>query len=199
MAAVPSPHPIFTPRLVLRPFRRRDINSIHEAVMASMDDLQRWLPWASQDYSRAVSQHFIRDSVAAWSEGRAFDFTIRRKDEPDRHLGNVSIWHTSKQNAVGEIGYWVRSDETGNGICTEAVAHLVRIGFEDLGLHRITLRIAVGNSPSERIAEKLGFLQEGTLRDDVKIGTRWVDHTIWGLLSNEWKVERERYAAQAWM
>jgi RimJ/RimL family protein N-acetyltransferase len=63
----------------------------------------------------------------------------------------------------------------------------------------VTLRIAVGNRSSERIAEKLGFLREGTLRDDVKIGTRWVDHSVWGLLSNEWKVERERYAAQAWM
>ena len=111
----------------------------------------------------------------------------------------MSIWHTSKQNSVAEIGYWIRSDETGRGICTEAVAHLLGVGFEELGLHRVTLRIAVGNRPSERIAEKLGFLEEGTLREDVKIGARWVDHTIWGLLSNEWRVERERYAAQAWM
>ena len=43
------------------------------------------------------------------------------------------------------------------------------------------------------------YSQEGILREDVKIGNRWVDHTVWGLLSNEWKVERERYAAQAWM
>ena len=199
MATALSPKPRFTPHFVLRPFRRRDGNAVHEAVMASIDDLQKWLPWASRDYSRSVSQHFIRDSMAAWSEGRAFDFTVRRPDEPNRHIGNVSIWPISRQNAVGEIGYWVRSEDTGEGVCTEAVAHLVGVGFEDLGLHRVTLRIAVGNLPSERIAEKLGFLQEGTLREDVKIGTRWVDHTIWGLLGNEWKVERERYAAQAWM
>jgi len=199
MAPLLSPHSRRTPRLILRPFRRRDASAIHEAVEGSIDDLQLWLPWASRDYSKSVSQHFVRDSIAAWSEGRAFDFAIRRISDPDRHIGNVSIWHTSKQNAVAEIGYWVRSDETRQGLCTEAVAHVLSIGFEELRLHRITLRIAVGNRGSERIAEKLGFLQEGTLRDDVKIGTRWVDHTIWGLLNNEWKVERERYAAQAWM
>ena len=199
MAAALSPHPRLPPRLLLRPFRRRDVGAIHEAVIASIDDLQMWLPWASKGYSRSVSQHFVRDSIAAWGEGRAFDFSIRKQSAPDRHLGNVSIWHTSKQNSVAEIGYWIRSEETGRGICTEAVAHLLGVGFEELGLHRVTLRIAVGNRASERIAEKLGFLQEGTLREDVKIGARWVDHTIWGLLSNEWKVERERYAAQAWM
>jgi ribosomal-protein-serine acetyltransferase len=199
MASQLSPHTRFTPRLALRPFRRRDAGAIHEAVKASIQDLQLWLPWASRDYSKSVSQHFVRDSISAWNEGRAFDFAIRRREDPDRHLGNVSIWYTSKQNAVAEVGYWVRSDETRRGICTEAVAHLLGIGFEDLGMHRITLRIAVGNRASERIAEKLGFLQEGTLREDVKIGARWVDHTVWGLLSNEWKVEKERYAAQAWM
>lgn len=199
MASQLSPQPRFTPRLVLRPFRRRDAAAIHEAVKASIQDLQLWLPWASRDYSRSVSQHFVRDSISAWNEGRAFDFAVRRREDPDRHLGNVSIWYTSKQNAVAEVGYWVRSDETRKGICTEAVAHLLGIGFEDLRMHRITLRIAVGNRASERIAEKLGFLQEGTLREDVKIGTRWVDHTVWGLLSKEWKVEKERYAAQAWM
>ncbi len=199
MAPQLSPHARLTPRLLLRPFRRRDAGAVHEAVMASIEDLQMWLPWASRDYSKSVSQHFVRDSIAAWSEGRAFDFAIRRQSEPDRHVGNASIWHTSKQNAVAEIGYWIRSDETRRGICTEAVAHLLGIGFEDLALHRITLRIAVGNKASERIAEKLGFLHEGVLREDVKIGSRWVDHTVWGLLSNEWKVERERYAAQAWM
>ena len=188
-----------TPRLVLRPFRRRDVSAIHDAVSASIEDLQQWLPWASRGYSRSVSQHFVRDSIAAWAEGRAFDFAVRRPEKPDRHLGNISVWYTSKQNAVGEIGYWIRSDETRHGICTEATAHVLGIAFDELKLHRVTLRIAVGNRGSERVAEKLGFLQEGILRDDVQIGDRWIDHTIWGLLDYEWKVERERYAAQAWM
>ena len=194
-----SPNPRYTPRLMLRPFRRRDDGSIHEAVTASISDLQMWLPWASRAYTRGVAQHFVRDSLTAWSDGRAFDFAIRRPEDPQRHIGNVSVWHTSRQNAVGEIGYWIRSDETRQGLCTEAVAQVLQIAFEDLGLHRVTLRIAVGNGGSERVAEKLGFLQEGVLREDVKIGDRWVDHTMWGLLTSEWEVERERYAAQAWM
>ena len=95
-------------------------------------------------------------------------------------LGNVSVWFTSRANQVGEIGYWIRTGETDKGVCTEVTARILQIAFEELRLHRVTLRIALGNRGSERVAEKLGFLQEGTLREDVKVGGRWLDHTALG-------------------
>jgi len=199
MASLINSRVRFTPRFVLRPFKRRDTAAIHKAVTGSLTELQPWLPWASLDYSRSVTQHFIRDSMNAWDSGRAFDFGVRRPEAPDRHVGNVSVWFTSRAYRVGEVGYWVRTDETGKGVCTEVTARVLQVGFEELGLHRVTLRIAVGNRGSERVAEKLGFLQEGTLREDVKVGSRWLDHTVWGLLDNEWRVEQERYRAEAWI
>jgi RimJ/RimL family protein N-acetyltransferase len=157
------------------------------------------LPWANDHYSRSVTQQFIRDSATAWHEGRAFDFAIRRDAEPDFHLGNVSVWYVSRANAVGEVGYWVRTDASRQGICTEAVARILRFGFEDLAMHRLVVRIAVGNRGSERVAEKLGFRLEGTLRDEVRIGADWMDHTIWGLLDREWRTEQARYRTMAWI
>ena len=199
MAAMLSQHPRFTPRLVLRPFRRRDVSPVHEAVMASLTDLAAWLPWAASNYSRSVTQQFLRDSVGAWSENRAHDFAIRLREDSDRHLGNVSVWWTSKPNEAGELGYWVRSDETSRGICTEATARVLQVAFEELGMHRVSVRIAVGNRASERVAEKLGFTQEGLLRDEVRVGSVWMDHTVWGLLDREWRVERRRYEAETWV
>lgn len=173
--------------------------SVDEAVLASLPELAQYLPWAHDNYTRSTTQQFIRESAGAWSEGRAYDFAIRRDSDPDRHLGNVSIWFVSRANAVGEVGYWVRSDATRTGVCTEAVARILRFGFEDLDLHRIVVRIAVGNRSSERVAEKLGFIHEGTLRDDVKVGNVWMDHSIWGLLEREWRTEQHRYRAEAWI
>lgn len=195
--AVPSSLVLETARLLLRPYRRRDVMSIHDAVLASLPDLVPWLPWAT-GYNRASAVHFVRESQSAWQEGRAYDFTIRRLDhrgsddgmgpaDPGRHLGGISIWYTSRANMVGEIGYWVRSDLTGRGVCTEAAGRVLRYGFDELDLHRIALRIAVGNRASERVAEKLGFLLEGTLRDEVKVGSTWLDHTVWGMLEGEWR------------
>ena len=129
--------------------------------------------------------------MSAWAENRAYDFTIRTLDDPDRHAGNVSIWWVSQQNRVGEVGYWIRSDLTGRGIGTEATARVIQIGFEEIALHKVVLRIAVGNRQSEAIAERLGFVLEGTLRDEVKVGGVWLDHTSWSLLESEWAYARE--------
>ncbi len=194
-----APTELYTPRFTLRPFRRRDVGPVHEAVLASLSELSRYLPWAHDRYSRSVTQQFIRESTAAWHEGRAYDFAIRRDSEPGHHVGNVSIWHVSRANGTGEVGYWVRTDETSRGVCTEAVARILRFGFEELGMHRIVVRIGVGNTGSERVAQKLGFRLEGTLRDEVKVGNEWIDHTIWGLLEHEWRHEQARYRTEAWI
>jgi ribosomal-protein-serine acetyltransferase len=198
MVATPSTV-LYTPRFALQPFRRRDIGPVHDAVQVSLPQLAVYLPWANSNYTRSVTQRFIRESAGAWHEGRAFDFAIRRDADPQRHLGNVSIWFVSRANMCGEVGYWVRTDESGKGICTEATARILRFGFEDLGLHRIVVRIGVGNRGSERVAEKLGFSMEGTLRDEVKVGREWMDHTVWGLLEHEWRREQRRYKAEAWI
>lgn len=191
MATTIHSQPRYTKRLMLRPFRRRDVAALHEAIDVSLADLQPWLPWV-EGYDKGVAQRFVRESVAAWAERRAYDFTVRSIDDPNRHLGNVSVWHTSTQNRIGEVGYWIRSDETGKGYGAEATTRAVQIGFEELDLHKVQLRIAVGNERSEHIAQRLDFTFEGTLRDEVKVGDEWLDHTVWSLLADEWWTMRER-------
>ena len=158
---------------------------MHDAINASLPELAQWLPWAI-GYDRSVSQRFVRESASAWSDGRAFDFAIRLPEEPDLHVGNVSVWPTSVPNRTGEIGYWVRTDLTGEGIGTEATGRAMQVGFEELEYHKIILRIAAGNEQSDRIAKRLGFNYDGMLRHEVKVGDTWLDHSAWSVLETEW-------------
>lgn len=194
-----SPAQRTTSTLLLRPFKRRDADPLLEAIHMSLADLVKWLPWAHRNYERSDSISFIRESMAAWKEGRAFDFAIRRPTDERRHLGNISIWPTSRGGAVGEIGYWVRSDESGKGICTQAAIRVLETGFEELSFHKIVLRIAVGNIASERVAHKLGATQEGVLRDELRIGGAWTDHTLWGILDEEYRTMLPEYRAHGWV
>lgn len=194
-----SASPRHTPRLELRPFKRRDLEALIEAIGGSLPELNEWLPWAHLDYGRRDALVFLRDSVSAWGEGRAFDFTIRYRDDPSRHLGNVSVWFTSRQSRVGEVGYWIRSEEASRGIATEAAARVLEVAFDELNMHRVILRIAVGNSSSERVAEKLGFTREGLLREELQVRGRWLDHSVWGLLVDEYRRLRQEYAAAGWV
>ncbi len=194
-----SSRPRTTPRLELRPFRRRDVEALIAAVSASFEELERWLPWVHSRYGRADALRFIRDSAAAWVEGRAYDFAIRRPEVPELHVGNISIWPTSRRERAGVVGYWISSADTGDGIATEAATAILAVGFEEMALHRVTLRIAVGNVASERIAEKLGFVHEGLLRKEVMVAGEWLDHTLWAMLEDEYRVERERWAEEGWV
>ncbi len=174
-----------TPRLLLRPFRRRDVTPMHDAIRASLPELVVWLPWAI-GYDRSVAQRFVRESASAWNDGRAFDFALRLPEEPDFHIGNVSIWPTSTPNRIGEIGYWIRSDLTGEGLGAEATARAMQVGFEELEYHKIVLRIAAGNERSDRIAKRVGFSHEGILRHEVRVGDAWLDHSAWSVIEDEW-------------
>ena len=70
-----------------------------------------------------------------WKEARAWDYSIRLKKDPERHVGSVSPWTVSKLGKIAEFGYWVRSDEHSKGICTEAVDRLLDEAFNSLGYH----------------------------------------------------------------
>jgi len=96
----------------------------------------------------------------------------------------------SKLGKIAEFGYWVRTDEHSKGICTEAVDRLLEEAFNSLGYHKVTLRIAVGNHASDRVAEKLGFTREGVLREELLIRGNWVDHSLWSLLDREFRAIR---------
>ena len=179
------PELLETERLILRRFNRRDVAPLEDAVRASLVDLHEWLPWAHMDYTHDDAVAFVRDSISARKEAKAFDYAIRSRDNLERHLGNISIWQTSRSGKIGEIGYWIRTDEARQGYATEGTRAMIRVGFQSMGLHKVTLRIAVGNRGSERVAEKLGFAHEGVLREELLIRGNWVDHTLYAMLDRE--------------
>jgi ribosomal-protein-serine acetyltransferase len=168
---------------------------MHDAIRASLPELVQWLPWAI-GYDRSVAQRFVRESASAWNDGRAFDFALRLPEEPDFHVGNVSVWPTSLPNRIGEIGYWIRSDLTGEGLGTEATARAMQVGFEELEHHKIVLRIASGNERSDRIAKRVGFNYEGVLRHEVRVGDAWLDHSAWSALESEWPGIKKQLSAE---
>jgi ribosomal-protein-serine acetyltransferase len=63
----------------------------------------------------------------------------------------------------------------------------VTYGFESMGLHRITIRAAPGNTRSRAIPERLGFVQEGVLREAGRVGEGYTDLVVYGVLDREWR------------
>jgi ribosomal-protein-serine acetyltransferase len=86
---------------------------------------------------------------------------------------------------LGEIGYWLRTDATGQGYVTEAGRAMVDFSFDTLSLERLELVAGVENHASNRVAEKLGFRREGLMRSAGFTLERRYDCYIYGLLPSD--------------
>lgn len=92
--------------------------------------------------------------------------------EPETGIAELDIY-------LGEQNYW------GKGYATDAVRTVCRYGFDKLRLHKITLTVVTENEPAWRVYRKVGFVQEGRLRQVFRRDGRWYDQYTMGLLEGE--------------
>jgi RimJ/RimL family protein N-acetyltransferase len=97
----------------------------------------------------------------------------------------VLFWH-SREHAGGELGYVFDPALGGRGYATEAANVMLRLGFEELGLHRIVARIDERNEPSVRLARRLGMRQEARLVDNEFFKGEWTTELDFAMLADEW-------------
>jgi ribosomal-protein-serine acetyltransferase len=157
-----------------------DASAIWAIVDAERDRLGVWLPWVEVTTS-------IEDQ-RRWLEGVLAD---------ERNLEGIGIFVDGAYaggvgltrdlfGVGGEIGYWICSDHEGKGLVTRATRAMLDIGFRELGLHRIAIRAAVQNVRSRAVPERLGFVQEGVLRQAERGSAGFHDLVVYGLLEDEW-------------
>jgi len=149
---------LVTARLRVEPVSTRRADELHDAVMASRNELRRWLHWADQ--SRNSTREFVRKAIKDWRNGAGYVFIVA---DDGCAIGEASIG-LPDYPGTGDLGYWIRTDRAGQGLMTEACAAVVEFGFKQLKLERIELRAGVQNLASCRVATKLGFRYEGRLR-----------------------------------
>ena len=101
--------------------------------------------------------------------------------------GDVMLaWH-SREHAGGELGYVFNPALGGHGYATEAANATLRLGFEGLGLHRITARIDARNEPSARVLRRLGMRQEAVLVENEWFKGEWTTEIDFAILDREWR------------
>lgn len=98
------------------------------------------------------------------------------------------LFRRAFQNAI--LGYAVDEAHNGKGYATQAVRGVVRIAFEELGLHRVQAGVMPRNIASIRVLEKAGFRYEGLARNYLQINGVWEDHNIYALTTEGWRARR---------
>jgi len=161
------PEQLVTQRLVLRPPRAGDGAEVNRAVRESRAELRRWMPWARKASSVAESEAFCREAGANFAARKDLMLLLWLKDKPVL-VGGSGLHRIDWKIPKFEIGYWIRTRYAGNGYATEAVRAIAGFARKTLKARRLEIRMDTRNQRSWRLAERLGFVLEGTMRKDAR-------------------------------
>lgn len=148
-------------------------------------DTEMVLRWRNSEF---VRQYFIyRDELTAaehqnWLEqkvkkGKVAQFIIFSLED-NKPVGSVYIQNIDLIHKNAEYGIFIGEEEvTGKGYGTDAAKLIIKYAFENLGLHKLYLRVLSDNERAIRSYLHAGFEVEGTMRDEVLLDGQFVDVT----------------------
>ncbi|MDE7182427.1 MAG: GNAT family N-acetyltransferase [Clostridia bacterium] len=146
---------IDTPRLLLRPWRKTDLNDLYE--YASVDGVGEMAGWK---HHKSIAN--TRDTLHAFmTDKNVFALQLKSNAKVVGSLGLHNSWancDTKYANfKIKEIGYVLSKDYWGQGLMPEAVNAILNYCFNVLGLDALTVTHFIDNSQSKRVIEKNGF------------------------------------------
>lgn len=164
------------PVLTLARFREGDVEAVQ--MFASDPVVCRFTGWGPNTLED--TRTFIADAVQCRSD--RFDLAVVRGAEV---IGSASVWTTSPEHRVGELGYTIRRDCWGRGYATDVARLLLDLGFDRLGLERLAATCDPANAASVRVLEKAGLRREGLLRGLLFVRGRRRDRVMFGCLASD--------------
>ena len=169
--------------LWLKSVEEKDAPAIFALVDSNRLHLRAWLPWVDATQTVEDEASFIRN-VRMQQEGNgSFSCGIWYRGQIAGTIGYHMIdWMTRKV----EIGYWLGAQFQGKGLITRSCVALVRYAFEELRLNKVEIRCATGNTRSCAVPQRLGFKQEGVIRQGEWLYDHYVDLVHHGMLASEW-------------
>lgn len=136
------------------------------------------------DFYVEDTKDFIRGCLKGYAENQSLNTVILFNGEIVGTAGFNSIdW----SNKTAYFGYWLGEEYQGKGIMTKVAKALTNYAFTHLNLNKVEIRAAVENKKSRSVPERLGFVNEGIIRQAEWLYDHYVDITVYGVLANEWR------------
>ena len=178
--------PLRTDRLVLRRFEAGDLDAFY--AYHSLPETARFLPGEAKSYTKSMESVGKYANFVFEKEGDWICLAIEAADSPGL-LGEVVLkWLPGSGQA--EIGWSLAPEARGRGIASEAAAALLKLGFEELGFHRIDAKLDALNTASAALCERLGMRLESTQVDKWHYKGQWATEVVYAILADEWKSRR---------
>ena len=167
----------------LRLIEERHTDEFFALVQRNYERLFVWCPWLNEVETVERTRAFIKCKLWHFADGNGFTAGVF---DNGKLVGVIALEYIDRVNLATEIGYWLDAEAEGHGMVVNACRALIDHAFYDLKLNRVQIRCASENTRSRAIPEKLGFVQEGCVRQCEVLHDRTVDLVIYGMLADEW-------------
>lgn len=177
-------YPIRSERILLRPLTSRDTDAL--LAYRSREDVCLYVPFEPMtraDINERLAGQWSRTELTAPGQSLTLGAQVKESGEL---AGDCILFWRSREHAGAEIGYVFNPSLGGRGYATEAVTMMLRLGFEEFGLHRIVARIDERNEPSVKLARRVGMRQEGRLVENEFFKGEWSTELDFAILKAEW-------------
>jgi ribosomal-protein-serine acetyltransferase len=168
--------------LEIRSWIENDASILLDLVDSNREMLEKWLIWVPNTKTREDMASFILKCQKEYDKKAGLQMGLWNQD---MLIGTIGLNNIDLVSNKASIGYWLSHDYQGKGAMTKAVKSLIDYGFKTLKLNRIELKIATKNIKSRAIAERIGFHEEGTLRQDEYLNGEYFDYEIYSILRSD--------------
>jgi ribosomal-protein-alanine N-acetyltransferase len=170
-----------TDRLLLRPLEADDFAVVH--AYATDPEVVRFMDWGPNTLDDTTV--FLDRMIRSATESPRTQYPLAIVPVGERPVGVVELQIDSAEHRRADVGYVLARSAWGRGYASEAAAAMLRFGFGELGLHKISATCDPDNRGSARVLEKIGMRQEGVLRDHFLIRGQWRDRLLWAALERD--------------
>jgi len=175
-------------KVKLRAYTRADL----ELAVQYINDFEvRELMWPGIMFPfRKEDEEKWYESFNAMSDG-VYNFAIERNDTR-QYIGGCGINEVNQKSRHATIGILIGSEHQNMGFGTEAMQLLVDFCFMEMNMHKVKLHVFDFNKRAVRCYQKVGFQQEGLLKEELYRKGRYNDEILMGILKSDWEKLRHQ-------
>lgn len=169
--------------LVLRLLEQRHTDELLILFQDNRVHLRGEMDWLAQPFSSADVQMYIQAGIDRFAANNGFRAGIWWRGQL---AGCISLHNVDWSDRKASFGYWLGAGFQGHGIITRSCHTVIVYAFGNLQLDRLEIQCATDNERSRQVAQRLGFQQEGILRQSWRRQGILVDQVVYSLLRSEW-------------
>lgn len=183
-------YPIKSARLLLRPFTESDLDALH--AYQSLPEVARYLLWPPRDREETAKSLRYRIDHPTLEEDDDILVLAVEHQESGALIGDVNLSLVPGTHRTGEFGFVFDPRYHGKGYAREAATEILRLGFEQAGMHRIIGRADARNTASAGLMTRLGLRKEAHFVKNEMVKGEWADEVVYAMLAEEWSNAKPR-------